>query len=221
MNFAKIPAASAGRFSWLNVIGIWLCENCYQVNKPAYSKQSQSKEPQKPRADSALVEAVRAENTEEKAQNKRNPLVLGSAAAIDNGLRRVVDDNLRIDGLHSLQLLNLPPALHAQNRFHRNLLPAELAEFHSRLKHVLIRLRSVSVRINLNIARWDNRDILLLDRLRLGEIILRNLLGVRLVEAALRLREIALSWLRYHIRVAAGIYFTSCRVRPALTLRFA
>lgn len=229
----KTPRSECGEnFFRLNVIGIWLCENCYQVNKPAYSKQTQSKEPQKPRADSALVKAVRAENSEEKAQNKRNPLVLRSAVSINDRLRRVVDDNLRIDVLHTLKLLNLPSALHAQNRFHRYLLPAEFAEFHSRLKPVLKRLRSVSVRINLDVARRDNRDvlreILLRVRLRLCKIALRNLLWIGLVKITLwlikitlRLGKITLSRLWNLVRVAAGVNFTRYGVRPALTLRFA
>ena len=141
---------TAGNFL-LNVVGIWLCENGYPIDKPAYPEKSSREKLQKSRADLALVEAVSAQKAEDKRQNKRNPFILRRAGVIYNRLRSVVDDNLRGYVLRALKLLNLPSAFHAQNRVHVNLLSAVFTEFHSRLKPVL-KLLSVVVRINLDVA---------------------------------------------------------------------
>ena len=85
---------------------------------------------------------MNAEPSEEKAQYKRDPFLLGFAA--DNGLIDVIvgvviyNDLLRSG--RALELLDLPTSVCTDNGFLKYLLSAELAELHSVVHHCHLRV---------------------------------------------------------------------------------
>lgn len=113
------------------IIRIRLAKQDYQIYKPAYPEKPEGKQPEQTRSDLPLIKAVYAEFPEEKAKQKRKPLIFRSAAGkyrvyIVVGV--VYNDRL---GRSALKLLDLSSSVCADHRVHMYFVSAEFAELHS------------------------------------------------------------------------------------------